>query len=68
VLSGETPLILRQEIYATAAIAGATTYVALNVWMGQGPITITASIAVTLLLRLSAVWANLNLPTGRPKE
>ena len=68
VLCGETPLILRKEIYATAAIAGATTYVALNVWMGQGPITITASIAVTLLLRLSAVWANLNLPTGRPKE
>src|SRR5918998_4959136 len=57
VLCGETPLILRQEIYATAAIAGATTYVALNAWMGGGPVTITVSIAVTLLLRLSAVWA-----------
>lgn len=68
VLCGETPLILRREIYATAAVAGATTYVALNAWAGQGAITITASIAVTLLLRLSAVWADLNLPTGRPKE
>ena len=67
VLCGEAPLILRQEIYATAAIAGATTYVVLNAWMGQGSLTITVSIAVTLLLRLSAVWANLNLPTGRPK-
>jgi uncharacterized membrane protein YeiH len=68
VLCGETPLILRREIYAIAAIVGATTYVVLNAWAGQGTITITASIAVTLLLRLSAVGADLNLPMGRPKE
>jgi uncharacterized membrane protein YeiH len=68
VLCGETPLILRREIYATAAVAGATTYVVLNAWVGQGAITATASIAVTLLLRLAAVRLDLNLPTGRPKE
>jgi uncharacterized membrane protein YeiH len=68
VLCGETPLILRREIYATAAVAGATTYVALNAWAGQDAITITASMAVTLILRLSAVWADLNLPTESPKE
>ena len=68
VLSGETPLILRREIYATAAVAGASTYVVLSAWVGQGAITLTASIAVTLLLRLSAVWFDLHLPTERPKE
>jgi uncharacterized membrane protein YeiH len=68
VLCGETPMILRREIYATAAIAGATTYVVLNALVGQGAITLTVAIAVTLLLRLAAVRLHLNLPTGRPKE
>ena len=51
-----------------AAVAGASTYVVLVTWVGQGAITLTASIAVTLLLRLSAVWFDLHLPTERPKE
>jgi len=67
VLCGETPMILRQDIYATAAIAGAATYAALSAWLGQGAVTLTASIAVTLLLRLSAVRFDLNLPAQRPK-
>lgn len=68
VLCRETPLILRREIYATAAIAGATTYVLSSAWMGAGAITVTLSIAVTLLLRLSAVWFDLHLPTEKSKE
>jgi uncharacterized membrane protein YeiH len=32
VLCGETPMILRQDIYATAAVAGAATYAALSAW------------------------------------
>ena len=68
VLCGETPLILRREIYATAAVAGAATYVVLVAWAGPGSITLTASIAVTLLLRLAAVRFDLHLPTERPKE
>jgi uncharacterized membrane protein YeiH len=68
VLCGETPMILRQDIYATAAIAGAATYTVLSAWLGQGAVTLTASIAVTLLLRLSAVRFGLHLPTDRPKE
>lgn len=64
----ETPLVVRREIYATAAIAGAATYVVLVALVGSGAITLAASIAVTLLLRLSAVWFGLHLPTERPKE
>lgn len=68
VLCGQTPLILRREIYATAAIAGAATYVVLVALVGSGAITLTVSIAVTLLLRLFAVRLDLHLPTERPKE
>lgn len=68
VLCRETPMILRREIYATAAIAGATTYVVLSAWVGPGAVTLTASIAVTLLLRLAAVRYDLNLPTNVTKE
>ena len=67
VLCRETPLILRREIYATAAIAGAATYVALDAGISQESITVTVSIAITLLLRLAAVRYDLNLPTNTPK-
>lgn len=67
VLCGETPMILRREIYATAAIAGATTYAVLSALVGPGAVTLTASMAVTLVLRLSAVWLDLHLPAGKPK-
>jgi uncharacterized membrane protein YeiH len=40
----------------------------LDVWISQGAITLTVSIAVTLILRLSAVRFDLHLPTERPKE
>ncbi len=68
VLLRETPLILRREIYATAAIAGATTYVVLNARNLGSAVVVTASIAVGLALRLIAVWFDLHLPTERPKE
>jgi uncharacterized membrane protein YeiH len=64
----KTPLILRREIYATAAIAGATTYVVLNAWNLGNALVVTASIAVGLALRLIAVRFALNLPTERPRE
>ncbi len=68
VLFRETPLILRREIYATAAIAGASTYVVLNAWNLGNALVVTASLAVGLALRLIAVRFDLNLPTERPKE
>ena len=67
-LSGASPLILRREIYATAAIAGATTYIVLNAWGLGNVLVVTASIAVGLVLRLIAVRFALNLPTEWPKE
>ena len=66
-LCRETPLVLRREIYATAAIAGATTYVVLNAWNLGYAVVITASIAVGLVLRLIAIRFALNLPTEKSK-
>ena len=67
VLSGEVPLILRQEIYATAALCGATVLVALlHLGLGQREARL-ASILVTLAIRLSAVRWNLSLPVFLPR-
>ncbi|MCC6346578.1 MAG: trimeric intracellular cation channel family protein [Nitrospirales bacterium] len=61
-LSGEIPLILRAEIYATASLCGALTLVVLSllhlpVWM-----SVIISMLVTLCLRLAALHWRLALP------
>jgi uncharacterized membrane protein YeiH len=62
VLARRVPMVLRQEIYATASIAGGIAYVVLEV-LGAPP---TASIALALLLtlglRLAAIYWRLSLP------
>ena len=62
ILSGQIPLVLQKEIYATASLLGASVYVAGNYF---GLDTITAMIIAllsTLLLRLSAIYWHLALP------
>jgi len=68
VLSGEIPLIFRREIYASASIAGAALFALLSHFQIPFPLTMTASILVTLLLRLSALHWNLSLPILLLKE
>ena len=67
ILSGEVPLILRREIYATASLSGAAVFVGLGavcptlcpgMWIGA---------AVTLGLRLAAIKWDLSLPQFFPK-
>ncbi len=67
ILSGEVPLILRREIYATASLLGAAVFVGLGavcptlcpgMWIGA---------AVTLGLRLAAIKWDLSLPQFFPK-
>ena len=63
VLSGEVPLLLRQEdLYATAAIAGATVYLILQ---GVGVnLTVSALVGMAFVagLRLAAILWGLRLP------
>lgn len=62
-LSGRAPLILRDEIYATAAVLGALTYVVLIEVDAGRSIALLIGALAALILRLAAIRWNLTLPT-----
>ncbi|GMG88130.1 trimeric intracellular cation channel family protein [Biformimicrobium ophioploci] len=65
-LSGEIPLLLRREIYATAALLGAAVMVWLDLYTSvPGPIIVALAMAVTLSIRLAAMRWDLSAPTAR---
>jgi len=63
VLTGEIPLILRAEIYATASLAGAALYVVLAEIDPNAAVIVIAPMILTFLLRLAAVYWGWSLPT-----
>jgi uncharacterized membrane protein YeiH len=64
VLVNEVPLVLRREVYATAALAGATLF-----WCLPASTSNTlVAIQTVVLLRLVAVRWRLNLPYARPPK
>ncbi len=68
VLSAEVPLILRREIYATAALCGALAYVIL-IRLGMPSILcLTFSAAATLFIRLAAIRWGFSLPVFRSQD
>ncbi|MDN6180938.1 MAG: trimeric intracellular cation channel family protein [Halomonas subglaciescola] len=62
VLAQRVPMVLREEIYATAAFAGGVVYVLLYAIGAPLVLTIGASLAATLSLRLAAIYWQLSLP------
>lgn len=62
ILSGEIPLILRREIYATASLCGALVFVGLSPFVPVEFLNIVAAVAVVLTLRLAAIRWKLSLP------
>ncbi len=62
VLARRVPMVLRQEIYATASIAGACTYVVFDSLPIHSYLAIALAICITLALRLSAIYWHLSLP------
>jgi uncharacterized membrane protein YeiH len=65
VLSAEVPLILRRDIYATAAIAGASLYLVVQA-IGWGEIAATGvGVGAIALLRMLAILRGLRLPVFR---
>ncbi len=68
VLCREVPLILRREIYATAAIAGATVFVVLASLGATGPIVALPTVATVFGLRPTALRLDLHVPSPRLKE
>ena len=61
-LSGEIPLVLKAEIYATASLCGAVIYVALTDRFPFMPLAAPVAITAVLALRLAAIHWNLSLP------
>ncbi|AWZ06702.1 MULTISPECIES: trimeric intracellular cation channel family protein [unclassified Streptomyces] len=63
VLCGEfPPLLLREEVYATAALAGAVSYLGLHRAGAPDTVNIAVSAALVFALRMTAVFRDLHLP------
>ncbi|MCX7860130.1 trimeric intracellular cation channel family protein [Chloroflexus sp.] len=62
VLTAQVPLILRREIYATAAVAGIAVYLGLGTFGVAQPIALGVGMFVVVVLRLLAVRRDLHLP------
>lgn len=61
-LARRVPMVLREEIYATAAIAGGVVYIGLGALGVSAFIALGLAFAVTLSTRLAAIYWNLALP------
>lgn len=68
VLCDETPLILRREIYATAALAGGVVYVVLQGTALPRPVATIGAVAVVFFTRMAALRWDLHLPSFRIGE
>ncbi|MCC5858541.1 MAG: trimeric intracellular cation channel family protein [Ectothiorhodospiraceae bacterium] len=62
VLCGEVPLVLRRELYATAALLGAGVMVVLSLLLPGTALATWAGLLSALALRLAAIRWNLSLP------
>jgi uncharacterized membrane protein YeiH len=67
-LSGEIPLILRREIYASASLGGALLLAILSYIGLPTPFIVFAAALIILVFRLAALHWNLALPLLRLKE
>jgi len=68
ILSNDIPLILRKDIYATAAMAGATIYLLLQLTTFPSNINIIVGMLVVIALRLAAIQWELHLPKFNLEE
>ncbi|HZV96544.1 MAG TPA: trimeric intracellular cation channel family protein [Candidatus Nitrosocosmicus sp.] len=65
IVCAEVPLILRRDIYATAAIAGITLYLILQAIGLRRPWASGAGMTVVVVLRLMAIYRGMSLPVFR---
>ncbi|MGM8226601.1 trimeric intracellular cation channel family protein [Cellvibrio sp. ARAG 10.3] len=68
VITARVPLILRREIYATAAIAGVVVYLLLQAIDVPRAIAFGSGMVTVVVLRLVAIRWNLHLPVFRHRE
>jgi uncharacterized membrane protein YeiH len=65
ILTAQVPLILRREIYATAAVAGVAAYIVLRALDVPATAAMGAGMIVVVALRLLAIRWDLHLPAIR---
>jgi uncharacterized membrane protein YeiH len=68
VLCDETPLILRKQIYATAALAGGGVFLGLRALSLPQAVVIGTTIGAVSALRLAALQWDLHLPSFRVED
>jgi len=66
-ICGELPLILRKEIYATAAALGAAGFVALSLLGAERILAVCAGMAAAFLVRAAALLRGWSLPTYKAR-
>ncbi|MFI1963688.1 trimeric intracellular cation channel family protein [Streptomyces pathocidini] len=67
VLCGEfPPLLLREDVYATAALAGAAAYLGLHSVGVHDNVAAVVSACVVFALRVAVIWFGIHLP--RPRD
>lgn len=64
-LSAEIPLVLRRDIYVTAAIAGVALFLALEALGAPAPVPSLLGATTIVLLRVAAIVYDLHLPSFR---
>ncbi|MGN0004645.1 MAG: trimeric intracellular cation channel family protein [Candidatus Gastranaerophilaceae bacterium] len=62
ILAGKAPFVLYKDIYASAAIAGASLYYLMFLNGVNAAISVTSTIIITILIRLAASFYHLSLP------
>ena len=67
VLTNETPVLFRKEVYATACLAGAVLYLLLYRFGVDRDLNLTCSIILIFIIRILAVKYRLALPSFRKK-
>jgi uncharacterized membrane protein YeiH len=68
VLCGEIPIILRREIYVTAALLGASVFVFGQQFGFSKDVSLVAGFGAALFLRAAAIWYDLSLPVFDPSR
>jgi uncharacterized membrane protein YeiH len=67
ILGGESPVVLRREIYVTAALAGASLFVTLWVLKAPREVALTCGLLTAAAIRFAALRWDWSLPRYRPR-
>jgi uncharacterized membrane protein YeiH len=68
VLVADVPVVLRSEVYAVAALAGATVVVVGGMLQLPSLAVALAGAGLCFGLRMAAIWRGWQLPVARPRE